>query len=62
MFERNDDVPRLPAEDVVERSTAIPDVAHDDERHQPRGDEITTNAAEGENATAGDDLDRQMTD
>jgi hypothetical protein len=56
MQDQGNDIPRLPAEDVVDRSTDIPDVAHDDERLSPDED------AQQDDDTAGDDLDPQMTD
>ena len=55
------DIPRLPAEDMVDRSTDIADVAHDDERHRPHTDDANDDI-DGDEAESGDDLDPQMTD
>ena len=58
MVKNNEDLPRLPAEDIVDRSTEIPDVAHDDERHAP-GDDGGHSPSD---TPAGGDLDPHMTD
>jgi hypothetical protein len=61
----NNDIPRLPDEDVVDRSSDIPDVARDDERQHPGSDErYQDDDDEMDEAEADDrgDLDPQMTD
>ena len=54
MHDNGNDIPRLPAEDMVRRSTDVPDVAHDDERNAPE--------RTGEAEPPVEDLDPQLTD
>jgi hypothetical protein len=67
MQDDSNDIPRLPDEDVVDRSTETPDVAHDDERLRPGNeDEAADETDEMDDDELNDeddsDLDTKMTD